>query len=232
MNQRLSSPKHTFNNLPPDKRLKIESALVKEFAVNGYQKASLNTVVKTLGIAKGSLYQYFSNKESIFLYVFDQFTQLVKNMVQEKGSGEDGGAKMELWAAVRRTILAGINFIDTYPEFYQVYLNILFEHDVPHREELIAKVRLFSLEFFGPLISAGQIQGKVVRIPVPMAVFLIDAVLDRFLQGYARSYLDGGLGLATKDQAALIAEVDQLIDTMKHGLSVERSPVNMDRECV
>jgi AcrR family transcriptional regulator len=218
MKTRYPTPKDTFTNLPLDKRLKIEAALVKEFAANGYQKASLNTVVKELGIAKGSLYQYFANKEMIFLYIFDQFTRRVKDMVQQPPAGESG---LDLWAAVRRTILAGIAFIDRFPDSYQLYLTVLFAHDVPHREELIAKVRLFSMEYFGPLIAQGQERGEVpATIPVAMVVFVIDAVLDRFLQGYARTYLDGGLGLAAKDGMAITAEVELLIDTLRHGLAV------------
>ncbi len=217
MNTRCSTPKDTFTNLSPDKRLKIEAALVREFATNGFRKASLNTVVKELGIAKGSLYQYFANKEMIFLYIFDQFIRRVKETVQQPSEPEHA---LDLWAAVRRTILAGIAFINRYPDSYQLYLNVLFEQDVPHREELIAKVRLFSMEYFGPLIAQGQGRGEVVAMPVAMVVFVIDAVLDRFLQGYARTYLDGGLRLAVKDESALMADIDLLIETLKHGLAV------------
>ena len=217
MKVQLSSPKDTFSKVPAEKKLKIETALVKEFATKGYQKASLNTVVNELGIAKGSLYQYFANKEAIFLYIFDLFTGMVKMMLQRPNGLES--TEEELWAAVRRTILAGITFIDRYPEFYQLYLNVLFEHEVPLREELIARVRLFPMEYFGALVVRGQAQGGVSPwVPVTMVVFLIDAALDRFLQGYARSYLDGGLGLATKDGPGLVAEMDLLIETLKSGL--------------
>lgn len=217
MSAHLPSPKNTFSNLALDKRRKIEAALVAEFASKGYQKASLNTVVNSLGIAKGSLYQYFANKESIFLYVFDQFTYLVKTMVQPPTSNE---VEIDFWAAVRRTILAGVTFVDHYPDLYQLYLNVLFEHDVPRREELIAKVRLFSMEYFGPLVVRGQAQGRIAAtVPVAMVVFLVDAALDRFLQAYARSYLDSGLGLAAKDGPGLKAEVDLLIATLQSGLA-------------
>ncbi len=217
-NTRLPLPKDTFSKLPPDKRSKIEATLVREFAAKGYQKASLNTVVSALGIAKGSLYQYFDNKEAIFFYIFDQFTRKVKAMVQQPSAA--GTVTPDLWGAVRRTMLAGIAFIDGYPDYYPISLNVLFEQDVPRREELIARVRLFSMEYFGPLIVHGQGQGTVTAaVPVTMVVFLIDAALDRFLQGYARSYLDGGLGLAAKDKAGLIAEIDLLIKTIQHGLA-------------
>lgn len=217
MKVRLSSPKDTYSNLPTEKKVKIEAALVKEFARKGYQKASLNTVVCSLGIAKGSLYQYFANKEAIFLHIFDQFTSMVKRMLQRSSGLES--QELDLWLAVRGTMLAGIAFIDQYPDYYQLYLNVLFEHEVPQREELISRVRLFSMEYFGPLVKQGQVRGSIsVEVPVAMVVFLIDAALDRFLQGYARSYLDGGLGLAAKDAPALFAEVDLLIETLKKGL--------------
>ncbi|MDD5759392.1 MAG: TetR/AcrR family transcriptional regulator [Desulfobulbaceae bacterium] len=217
MQERLSSPTNTFSKLPAEKKAKIEAALLKEFADKGYQKASLNTVVGSLGIAKGSLYQYFANKESIFLYIFDLFTAKVKGMLQRSSGHELPQA--DLWQAVRRTMFAGIAFIDRYPDFYQLYLNVLFEHEVPQREELISRVRLFPMEYFGPLVALGQAQGRISRaVPLSMVVFLIDASLDRFLQGYARSYLDGGLGLATMGPSELVAEVDLLIKTLKNGL--------------
>lgn len=218
MKARIQSTKDTFLNLPPEKRLKIEAALVSEFAAKGYQNASLNTVVKALRIAKGSLYQYFSNKESIFLYIFDQFVRAVKDIVQQPDENEELG--QDFWAVVRRTMLAGVAFIEHYPDYYQLYLNVLFEHEIPNREELISRVRLFSLDFFGPLAQQGQREGTVnPAVPVAMVVFLIDAALDRFLQGYARSYLDGGLNLAAKDGPALTAEIDLLIYALKNGLA-------------
>ena len=215
MNKQLSSPTDTFSKLPTEKRERIEAALVCEFADKGYQKASLNTVVGRLGIAKGSLYQYFTNKESIFLHVFDLFTGKIKALLQQPE-----GAELTLWQAVRRTMLMGVGFIDQYPEFYQLYLNVLFEHEVPRRQELIARVRLFSMEYFGPLVRQGQTEGTVSKqVPPAMAVFLIDAALDRLLQGYARSYLDGGLGLAAKDGPGVIREIDLLLETIQHGLA-------------
>ncbi len=216
-------PKDTFINLPAPKRLRIEAALVREFAVHGYRKASLNTVVKSLGIAKGSRYQYFAAKESIFLYVFDLFTQRVKEMLQGP-AGE--AAEADLWQTLRQTMRAGVAFIDSYPDLYRLYLNVLFEHEVPRREELIKRVRLFSFDYFGPILAQGQAAGKVAPIPVARAVFMIDAVLDRFLQGYARPYLDGGLNLADRDAPALAMEIDCLIDTLKYGLTsgADRTP--------
>ena len=62
-------PKETFFNLPNEKRQLIENTAISEFAANGYDKASINTIVAKSGIAKGSFYQYFTEKKDLFLHI-------------------------------------------------------------------------------------------------------------------------------------------------------------------
>lgn len=217
MKNKIIQAKNTFWNLPDDKRRRIEEALVLEFASQGYRKASLNRVVKELGIAKGSLYQYFANKEGIFLFIFERFTRLVKEMAGKQAELSEAG---DFWKIVRRVLLAGVAFVDKYPVYYQFYLQALFEHDVPRREDIIRQVRLFSWEYFGPLVKEGQRRGLIrSEISGRMVVFMIDAAMDRFLQGYARSYLDDGLGLTGKGRTEIVTEIEMMLDVLRHGLA-------------
>ena len=214
--QAVGNPKRTFVNLPPQKQQRVIAEAVQEFAAMGYQRASLNTIVRRLGIAKGSLYQYFENKEALFLYLFERFTDLVKETLQEFGAS----GPADFFGQIRRSLQAGIEFINRYPEFYEIYLKLLFEQDVPQREALIAKVRLFSLEYFGPLCEEARKQGLIRQdLPTHTIVFMLDATLDRFLQGYAKSYLDGGLALAGKDKHELNETADMVLEILKDGLS-------------
>src|SRR3989339_205468 len=118
MDTLLAQPKQTFANLPPEKRESIVRAAVAEFAEQGYQRASLNSIVRRLGISKGSLYQYFDNKEALFLHVFDHFTQQVKRDVKVSVTGNGGD---DFFGVARQVLLAGIDFIDSHPEYFQVY---------------------------------------------------------------------------------------------------------------
>jgi AcrR family transcriptional regulator len=59
-------PKPTFFNLPEAKRLLIIDTSLEEFASNTYDKASLSQIVLKAGIAKGSMYQYFNDKEELY----------------------------------------------------------------------------------------------------------------------------------------------------------------------
>ncbi|MCG2589461.1 TetR/AcrR family transcriptional regulator [Rhodohalobacter sulfatireducens] len=65
-------PKDTFHNLPEEKKEKITNAFLREFAIHPYDKASLSSVVKSLGIAKGSVYQYFDDKLDLFTYLIEE----------------------------------------------------------------------------------------------------------------------------------------------------------------
>jgi len=58
-------PTKTYHNLPEEKRLKVESAAIAEFAANPLQSVSINAIVSKAGIAKGSFYQYFENIEDL-----------------------------------------------------------------------------------------------------------------------------------------------------------------------
>ena len=220
MKKKSSSANPTFNNLPLEKQEAIIHEAVREFAANGYQKASLNTIVKNLGIAKGSLYQYFRNKEALFCFVFEEFTHCVKHTVKD-GIGQERSA--DFFDRVKLVMLAAITFVDRYPDYFQIYLKVLFEHDVPRREELLARVRLFSREYFGPLCEEAREKSVIRRdIPVATLIFLLDAFLDRFLQGYVQPYLDGGLGMAKMSRKELMVKIDEMIEVLRDGFVTER----------
>jgi TetR/AcrR family transcriptional regulator len=213
-----ATPKNTFLNLPPAKRERIIREAAREFSGRGYRNASLNAIVARLGIAKGSLYQYFDNKEALFLFVFDHFTEQVKTTLAELVPVD--GVKTDFFEQVRATLQAGIMLIDRHPELYEIYLKVLFEEAVPQREELIAKVRIFSREYFGPICEEGRRRGIIRRdLPVEAVVFILDATLDRFLQAYARSYLDGGLALAGRSRKELAEAVAMVVAILQDGLT-------------
>ncbi len=64
-------PTPTFLNLPAEKQERILQAAIKEFGERNVQEANLSNIVKGAGIPRGSLYQYFSTKDDLYVYVFD-----------------------------------------------------------------------------------------------------------------------------------------------------------------
>ncbi|WP_042122435.1 TetR/AcrR family transcriptional regulator [Paenibacillus senegalensis] len=60
-----------FEALEKEKRRRILDAAYREFAENGFEKASTNRIVKEAGISKGTLFYYFDNKETLFHYLIE-----------------------------------------------------------------------------------------------------------------------------------------------------------------
>jgi TetR/AcrR family transcriptional regulator len=206
----------TFLNLPEAKRDRIIVAATKEFSEKGYQGASINNLVEGLGISKGSIFHYFTNKNGLFLYIFQAAVALVrKTLVKVKEETED----LEVFERIRRSLLTGVDFVRGHPHIYRIYLKLLFEREVPFRSELLQAIRLFSSEYLGSLIRKGMERGEIRRDIAPeQVVFLLDAVLDRFLQAYMVSYLDQGGNLFNADSAKLEIWAADLIDVLRKGL--------------
>lgn len=62
-------PRKTFLRLADVKRNAFITACLDEFSRNDYDTASISAIVRNLGIAKGSVYQYFEDKKDLWLYL-------------------------------------------------------------------------------------------------------------------------------------------------------------------
>jgi len=62
-------PKSTFHSLCGEKKQRLIDAALEEFSRRTFSQASLNQIIKQADIPKGSFYQYFENKEDLYLYL-------------------------------------------------------------------------------------------------------------------------------------------------------------------
>ncbi len=209
--------KKTYFNLPEDKQKRVVETAIEEFSDKGYEGASINTIVSKLGIAKGSIYQYFANKKSLYLYIFDYAVELVrKALKQVKNETKED----PFFERIRKSLLAGIDFVERHPSIYRVYLKMMFEREAPFRQELLQKIRLFSSEYLTSLLIEGKERGEVRKgVDVKVAVFLLDAVMDRFLQAYAVPFLDSGVRIYGMEREIVDQGVDEIVEILREGLS-------------
>lgn len=75
-------PKNTFFNLQEEKRKRILDSAIKVFTEKHYDKVTIDNIVNEAQIPKGSFYQYFENKDDLYMYMFSEY----------------GGAKMNIFA--------------------------------------------------------------------------------------------------------------------------------------
>lgn len=99
-------PKKTFLNLEKGKRRQITEAFLREFAVKPFDEASLSVVIKQLGIAKGSVYQYFKNKQDLFLYLIEECSAVKMKYVGAVVRGDYS----DFWGYLRALYEQGYQF--------------------------------------------------------------------------------------------------------------------------
>ena len=213
-------PRDTFNKLDESKKNRILDAAVDEFSRHGFRQASVNRIVERIGIAKGSLFQYFGNKEGLFQVIFNFAVDLVRQSLRQV---KRETANADFFQRIRESTLAGIRFIEHHPRIYRIYLKMIFQEDFPLRAEFLQQVHLFSAEYLRPIVEAGVARGDLRHdLDVNMAVFMLDALMDRFLQAYCISFLDAGAHIYQASTHDLEQRVDEFIDLLHLGMGTGR----------
>lgn len=60
-----------FYNLSKEKQDRMINGAMKVFALNGYEKASTDVIIKEAGISKGLLFHYFGSKKNLYEFVVE-----------------------------------------------------------------------------------------------------------------------------------------------------------------
>ena len=79
-----------------DKHLRILDSAVKVFAHQGFFKAKVSEIAAEAGVAPGTVYLYFKNKEDLLISIFEVKMQDINSKVREAiMEKEDGGSRLE-----------------------------------------------------------------------------------------------------------------------------------------
>ena len=124
-----------FYRLEKEKQERIINAALKEFARNGYDKASTNEIDKEAEIAKGSLFSYFNNKKELYLFLLDYVMKLIDQIYAEVDWQEtDFFSRMRQLGAVKYKIYK------KYPSAFN-FLKTLAHEDAAEVKPVISKLK-------------------------------------------------------------------------------------------
>ncbi|MBS4031575.1 MAG: TetR/AcrR family transcriptional regulator [Clostridiales bacterium] len=141
-------PKDTFNNLSAEKKRIIFDAAVQEFSTRRFSEASINQIIKTAGISRGSFYQYFNDKEDIYLYMI---MEIGKEKLEVLSHTEALNPDADFFENFLHMTRVALTWAKTKPDYNQV--GLLMELD---DSEFIAKLRALSTE--GLAIIKGMVE--------------------------------------------------------------------------
>jgi AcrR family transcriptional regulator len=151
--------KDTFNRLPSEKQERILHAFLLEFVHNDYESASISKVVEQLGIAKGSVYQYFGGK----LELYQDLQKLCQAEKLRYVYGIDRQSKASFWEWYRALFAAGIRFDLERPLHSQFLYRSGQDRSNPQLSAIRDQVFRASIDFLAQIITKEQAAGEITQ---------------------------------------------------------------------
>jgi AcrR family transcriptional regulator len=206
-------PKQTFLNLSEEKRKAFIGIALDEFANHDYNTASVSKIVEKAGIAKGSVYQYFEDKQDLFMYLLEVANQEMLGVIQQTPPPDPNADFFEtLRWQMSVTVQAAIN----YP-VHSKLARRAYTSPLPFRDAILEKAKKIREEHFQAMVSRAQASGHLNPSLDPEVVsFMVQGLMNNlglFLQSKFGKRKGEWVGLPE------VREVfDQVIDILRSGL--------------
>ena len=161
--------RNRFDNLDDEKREEILEAAGEEFADKGYERASINQIIKRAGISKGSLYYYFEDKADLFSTVFTHATERFLEL--SGGLNFDELTAENFWDQLEESARRGIRHARSNSWFIRLSRSYFNSPKLSQGTGPANKVREWALRYQERFLRCGQELG-VVRSDVPIDYLL------------------------------------------------------------
>lgn len=174
----------SFERISEEKRNRILSTAISEFANRGFTSANTNTIAQKAGISVGSLYKYFETKEDFFLTVVDHgITQLEKTL--ESVLSLD----LDLFGKIEKII----RIIQTHSRINQDIIRLYNEMTTESNYELITRLsgelESLSAKCYIEMINLAKKEGTISSdIDSNLSAFLLDNIFMTLQFSYSTVY--------------------------------------------
>lgn len=146
-------PKSTFYNLNDEKKGRIFDAALQEFSIRTFSQASLNQIIKNAGIPKGSFYQYFDNKEDLYLYMMEVAS---KEKIELFNQVQEMKPEADVFEVIMNTTREFLERGKVKPGYVEAAM--LMELD---NSEFIMKIRKSATEKFVKMVERDKERGLI-----------------------------------------------------------------------
>ncbi|MBW9153439.1 TetR/AcrR family transcriptional regulator [Clostridium estertheticum] len=109
---------HIFYKLDEEKQNRIINAGTNIFSKNDYKHASTDDIALEAKIAKGSLFHYFKNKKSLFVFLYEYAMKIFEKKVYEKFNFDE----KDYFEMLLQSLNFTMNLLEKYPYMYKFVL--------------------------------------------------------------------------------------------------------------
>lgn len=218
----INMPKQTFLNLHEDKKQKIIEISIYEFALFDYNAASVSRIVKTAGIAKGSIYQYFENKADLYFYLIEYVSDKKLNYINSHMDSRDD----DFYSLYKKILLSACKFDLEFPQYSRMMYNVGHENHNDEIGDVAKKLMDASADYLYSLVSISQERGQIRKdLDKGLIAFILSYLSvdigEYITKKFNFSYLDAikqGKGMLPISEKDLGDVLDSLISFYRTGL--------------
>jgi AcrR family transcriptional regulator len=218
-------PKQTFDNLPPAKRQVIIDLALAEFAEHPYSVASLSQIVARAGIAKGSVYQYFENKQDFYLFILDYAGQQQMELLRAQTPPDP---QIGFFALLRWQMHASVQVGLAAPLLTRLMYRAVTD-DLPFRDEVTRRLQTAGETHLHELLANAVVGGEInPELDLELAAFILRGVITNLHELIVRR-----VGVTLETAASDVSSVsgpaaeqlyDQVIHILQFGLGASVYP--------
>lgn len=167
----VQAPSRTFTETA--RRAQLIAAAITTVNEIGYHRASLSEIAQRARVAKSAIVYYFSSKEALLLSVLeDVFTRLEAAVAQAVDSGAEPSAQLRAYAR------GYLSYVDGHRAEVTAGIEIVVSHRTEDGTPLYLTGTEEDSRLLRGILSAGMEAGVFRRMPLRVAVSLVEALLD------------------------------------------------------
>jgi len=203
-----------FENLPEGKKKRILDAAIEEFAVNGYDKASTNSIVKKADISKGILFHYFGSKKNLFLYLFDY---CINTLIDKYYLLEDIEAE-DIFERFMRMSMKKMKVIQDEPLMNKLVFSAITNMPKDLKEELTVRYNNYTSKYLPEFFEKVDTTNFKEGIDSQKAIELMMICMDGLSSKYIQRYKDVSMDEIMNNYEEIMEDFNKYLDILKFGI--------------
>jgi AcrR family transcriptional regulator len=159
-----------FAKLDPAQQHAILAAALEEFAAHGFHDASLNRVIESAGISKGSMYYYFDGKEDLYAHVA---RVELERMIARVGPFDIRPANTPdaFWSALTNYYLQLMSALQATPQLAALIRGWIAASATPSMQQIQQEIETTVVPWMEQALAAGQRIGAI-RTDLPSGLLI------------------------------------------------------------
>ena len=187
------SCKPTFNRLKDEKKFNILSVSVREFSLNGFNSANINTIAEKSSVSIGAMYKYFENKRALYLTCVEWAMHHLTSKINDAINDES-----DMMMILRKIVSLIQDYRTENEAFTKLYYEMATESNAEFAMIISSQIEGVTADLYAAYIKAAQDNHQIRKNVDPrFFAFFIDNLLMMLQFSYSCEYYKDRMAIYT-----------------------------------